>query len=100
VEACFSACFREAGTGCEAPSAQEFVTEAIKDLQEARAMRGERRPAPPSAVPSADEGRGLRVCVNIPGLSRAASQELFWPSQVGRCEGPPHSYVLMISCIQ
>ena len=38
---------------------------------------------------------GLRVCVDIPGLNRAASQERFWPSRVGRCEGPPHSYVRM-----
>ena len=29
------------------------------------------------------------------GLNRAASQELFWPSRVGHCEGPPHSYVRM-----
>jgi hypothetical protein len=58
-------------------------------------MRGERRPAPPSAAPFADEGRGLRVCINIPGLNRAASQELLWPSRMGRCEGPPHSYVRM-----
>jgi hypothetical protein len=58
-------------------------------------MRGERcLPSPNAALP-ADEGRGLRVCVNIPGLSRVASQELFWPSQMGRCEGPPHSYVRM-----
>ena len=26
---------------------------------------------------------------------RAASQEHFWPSRVGRYEGPPHSYVRM-----
>ena len=34
----------------------------------------------------------LRVCIDVPGLNRAASKELFWPSRVGRCEGPPHSY--------
>ena len=33
--------------------------------------------------------------IDIPGLNRAASQERFWPSCVGRCEGPPHSYVRM-----
>ena len=33
--------------------------------------------------------------MDIPGLNRAASQERLWPSQVGRCEGPPHSYVRM-----
>ena len=37
----------------------------------------------------------MRVYVDVPGLIRAASQELFWPSRVGRCEGPPHSYVRM-----
>ena len=25
----------------------------------------------------------------------AASQERLWPSRVGQCEGPPHSYVRM-----
>ena len=43
VEACFNSCFSEQGTGCEAPSAQEIITRAIEDLQEARAMCGERR---------------------------------------------------------
>ena len=37
----------------------------------------------------------MRVCIDVPGLNRAASQELFWPSRVGRCEGSPHSYVHM-----
>ena len=41
-----------------------------------------------------EDGR-LRVCIDILGLNRAASQELFWPSRMGRCEGPPHSYVRM-----
>ena len=59
-------------------------------------MRGEHRPVlPPSAAAAPDEGSELRICVNIPGLNRIASQELFWPSHVGRCEGPPHSYVRM-----
>ena len=58
-------------------------------------MRGERHPAPPSATPAPDKGTELRACINIPGLNRAASQELFWPSRMGRCEGPPHSYVRM-----
>jgi hypothetical protein len=59
LEASFSARFRKTTTGREAPSAQEFFTKAIKDLQEARAMRGDRRPPSPSAAPSADEGSGL-----------------------------------------
>ena len=47
------------------------------------------------AAPHPGEDAGLRVCIDVPGLNRAASQWLFWPSRVGRCEGPPHSYVLM-----
>ena len=41
------------------------------------------------------EDAGLPVCIDVPGLNRAASQERFWPSCVGRCEGPLHSYVCM-----
>ena len=37
----------------------------------------------------------MRVCIDFPGLNWAASQERFWPSHVGRCEGPLHSYVRM-----
>ena len=57
-------------------------------------MRGDRRP-PPGAAPCPGEDSELRACVNIRGLNRAASRELFWPSHVGRCEGPSHSYVRM-----
>ena len=49
----------------------------------------------PAVAPQPGEDGGLRVCINIPGLNRAASQERPWPSRVGRCEGPPHSYVRM-----
>ena len=41
------------------------------------------------------EGAELRTCVDIPGLNMAASQERFWPSRAGRCEGPSHSYIRM-----
>ena len=37
----------------------------------------------------------MRVCIDVPGLNRPVSPELFWPSRVGRYEGPPHSYVRM-----
>ena len=47
------------------------------------------------AAPHPGEDGGLRVYIDIPGLNRAASQERFWPSRVGHCEGPPHSYVRM-----
>ena len=56
-------------------------------------MHGDRRS--PGAAPHPGEDAGLRVCIDIPGPNRAASQELFWPSCVGRCEGSPHSYVRM-----
>ena len=56
-------------------------------------MSGSRRL--PSTAPHPGEDGGLRVCIDIPGLNRAASQERFWPSCVGRYEGPPHSYVRM-----
>ena len=47
------------------------------------------------AAPHPGEDAGLRACVVVPGLNKAASQERFWPSRAGRCEGPPHSYVHM-----
>ena len=56
-------------------------------------MSGSRRL--PAAAPHPGEDGGLRVCIDIPGLNRVASQERFWPSRMGRCEGPPHSYVRM-----
>ena len=37
----------------------------------------------------------MRICIDIPGLNRAASHEPFWPSRVGCCKGPPQSYVRM-----
>ena len=56
-------------------------------------MRGDSRSR--GTAPHPGEDAGLRVCIDVPGLNRAASQERFWPSRVGRCEGPPHSHVLM-----
>ena len=56
-------------------------------------MRGSRRL--PGVAPHPGEDGGLRVCIDYPGLNRVASQECFWPSRVGCCEGPPHSYVCM-----
>ena len=50
----------------------------------------------PGVAPHLGEGGELRVCIDILGLNRAASQERFWPSCAGRCEGPPHSYVRML----
>ena len=56
-------------------------------------MRGDR--CSPGVVPHPGEDGGLCLCIDVPGLNRAASQELFWPLRVGCCEGPPHSYVRM-----
>ena len=56
-------------------------------------MSGSRRL--PATAPHPSEDGGPRICIDIPGLNRATSQERFWPSRVGRCEGPPHSYVRM-----
>ena len=75
------------------PTAQEFITKTTQELQDARAMRGDRRSR--GAAPHPGEDDGLRVYIHVPGLNRAASQEPFWPSRVGRCEGPLHSYVRM-----
>ena len=75
------------------PTTQEFITKTTQELQEARAMRGDSRSR--GAAPHPGEDAGLRVSIDVPGLNRAASQERFWPSRVGRCEGPPHSYVRM-----
>ena len=91
VEACFAAHFPQEDTGRGAPGSQEFITKTTQELQDARAMRDGRRL--PGVAPHPGEDAGLRACINIPGHNRAASQEPFWPSRVGRCEGPPHSYV-------
>ena len=56
-------------------------------------MSGSRRLS--AVAPHLGEDGGLSVCIDIPGLNRAASQERLWPSRVGCCEGPPHSYVRM-----
>ena len=49
----------------------------------------------PTVAPHPGEDGGLCVCNDMPGLNRAASQERLWPLRVGRCKGPPHSYVRM-----
>ena len=49
----------------------------------------------PAVAPHPGEDGGLCVCIDIPGLNRVASLECLWPSRVGRCGGPPHSYVRM-----
>ena len=92
MEACFEARFPQ-GVRQGEPDPQEFVSKAIQELQESRVMKGGRHL--PAVAPHPGEDGGLRVCIDIPGLNRAASQERFWPSLAGRWEGPPHSYVRM-----
>ena len=75
------------------PTTQEFITKTTQELQDARAMRGGSRS--PSAAHHPGEGAELHASIDIPGLNMAASQERFWPSRAGCCEGPPHSYVRM-----
>ena len=72
MEACFITRFPHEGTRHGVPGAQEFITKATEELQEARAMRGDRRP-PPGAAPCPGKDNKLRVCVNIPGLNWDAS---------------------------
>ena len=93
MEACFEARFPQEGARQEDPDPQEFVSKAIQELQESRVMKGVLRL--PAVAPHPGEDGGLRVCINIPGLNQVASLERLWPSRVGRCGGPPHSYVHM-----
>ena len=93
MEACFEARFPQEGARQGEPDPQEFVSKAIQELQESRVMKGGRRL--PAVAPHPGEDSGLRVCIDIPGLNRVASLERLWPSRVGRCGGPPHSYVRM-----
>ena len=93
MEVCFEARFPQEGARQGGPNPQEFVSKAIQELQESRVMHGSRRL--PAVAPHPCEDGGLRVCIDIPGLNQAASQERLWPSRVGCCEGPPHSYVCM-----
>ena len=82
LEACFAARFPQENTGQGAPTAEEFITKTTLELQDARAMRSDRRSR--DVAPHPGEDAGLRVCIDGPGLNRAASQELFWLSCVGR----------------
>ena len=75
------------------PNPQEFITKATQELQESRVMRGSH--LLPDEAPHPGEDGGLRVCIDYPGLNRVMSQGRFSPSRVGRCKGPPHSYVCM-----
>ena len=83
--------FPQENTGQGVLTTQEFIAKTTLELQNARVMRADSRTQ--GAAPHPGEDAGLRVCIDVLGLNRAASQERFWPSRVGRCEGPLHSYV-------
>ena len=93
MEACFKARFPQEGARQGDPDPQEFITKTTQELQEARAMRRDRRL--PGVAPHPGEDGGLHICIDIPGLNRVASLERLWPSRVGRYGGPPHSCVRM-----
>ena len=93
LEGCFQARFPQEGTRQGRPDPQEFIASNTQELQESRVMRGSRRL--PAMTPHPGEDAGMRVCIDVPGLNRAASQESLWPSRAGRCEDPPRSYVRM-----
>ena len=82
VEALFGARFLGEGSWHEAPGVQEFISKEIEEIQEGRALQGDRR-LPRGAAHCPGEGKEFRVCIDIPGLNRAASQQLMWPSRVG-----------------
>ena len=94
VEGLIRARFPEEGSRREAPGVQEFISKEIKEIQEGRILQGDCR-QPRGAAHCPGEGREFRVCIDMPGFNRAASQQLIWPSCVDRCEGPAHSYVRM-----
>ena len=73
VEACFAACFPQEGTRQGRPNPQEFIASNTQELQESRVMRGSRRL--PAMAPHPGEDGGLRICIDVPGLNRATSQE-------------------------
>ena len=73
------AAYSESSTTIEsAPSAlanTEPPFEATEELQEASAMRAHGRSQ--GAAPHPGEDAGLRACIDIPGLNRAAAHERF-----------------------
>ena len=77
---------------CTALGAQEFIDQVTEELQYARLICGGRNRTTPSS-PACSPSDCFRVCVDIVGLNRAASQEPFWPTVFGRRRALPCSYV-------
>ena len=73
LEVCFQARFPQEGTSQRRPNPQEFIARNTHELQESRVMRGSR--CLPTVAPHLGEDGGLCICVDIPGLDRAASQQ-------------------------
>ena len=71
LEAYFAARFPQENTGRGAPTAQEFIAKTTQELQDARAMRSDRRS--PGAAPHLGKDGGQHVCIDVPGLNRATS---------------------------
>ena len=71
LEACFTIRDPQERTQQGVPTTQDFITKTTQELQEARAMRGDSRPR--GAAPHPGDDAGLRVCIDILGLNRAAS---------------------------
>ena len=93
LETCFKALFPQEGMRQGGPNPQEFIARNTQELQESRILPCSRRL--PAIAPHPGEDGELRVCIDVPGLNQAASQERLWPLRVGRFEGPPHNYVRM-----
>ena len=72
--------FPQEGIRQEGPNPQEFITKVTQELQESRVMRSDC--CLPGVAPYLGEDGGLRVCIDVPGLNRVASQERLWPSRV------------------
>lgn len=96
MEACFNARPRKRGVRRQPPGAQGFVAQEMGKLQEAQAMRGERRPEclVSQAIAPGERGK-VRMCVDIAGLNRAGTRGLFWPPHVSLSRGVAAGHVRM-----
>ncbi len=92
LQAYLDARFCEPSVSRSALGAQDFIDQVTEELQYARLIRGGRNRTTPSS-PARSPSDCFRVCVDIAGLNRAASQEPFWPTAVGRRRALPCSYV-------
>ena len=92
LQACLDARFCEPSVDRSALGAWDFINQVTEELQYARLIRGGRNRTTPSS-PARGPSDRFCVCVDVAGLNRAASQEPFWPTTVGRRRALPCSYV-------